>query len=88
MLYFVYFRQQKEGNILNVSLLRYHISKNNMSLKQYAKNIGITYNALYKKMAQRNAFSIEEVRVTISCLNLSEQDVIEIFFNDLFPKVN
>lgn len=73
---------------MDTALLRYHISKNNMNLQEYAKELGVSYNALYKKMSKKNGFSVSEIKITIKCLNLKEQDFINIFFVDLFPKVN
>lgn len=67
---------------MDISLLRYHIFKNGMSLKCLAKELGITYNALYKKMSKRDGFSVSEIRKISGCLNLTKEDVWDIFFAD------
>lgn len=59
-----------------------------MTLKEYAKSLGISYNALYKKTSKQDGFSVDEVKKTVICLSLSYEDVLAIFFNDVFPLVN
>lgn len=45
-----------------------------------AKSLGITREALYKKLCGKTEFRLSEVRALADLLHLSQRDIMKIFF--------
>ena len=65
---------------MDSALLKYHVNKNNLTLKQFSEGMGISYNALYKKMTKSDGFSVNEIKEIANTLELKETDIFDIFF--------
>lgn len=66
-------------------LLQEHIQKNDKTVTQLATEIGITREALHKKLKPLDAggteFKASEIQKIVKSLKLSMRDVQRIFFN-------
>lgn len=65
--------------MLRENKLRAKIVENNLNIEQLSKKIGIDKTTFYRKIA-RNTFTINEVDRIAKALNMSVQDVSDIFF--------
>lgn len=66
--------------MVNVSKLKGKIVERDITQEELAKNIGITKSTFYRKMKQNGNFSIKEVNLIVSSLNLTKDEAINIFF--------
>lgn len=66
--------------MVNVSKLKGKIVECDITQEELAKNIGITKSTFYRKMKQNGNFSIKEVNLIVSSLNLTKDEAINIFF--------
>lgn len=69
---------------LNRELLRYYIAKHNDTAKQLAEKIGVSTASMTAKMQERGTrcFDIREVQKIRKLYQLTDSEVIEIFFAD------
>lgn len=65
---------------MNTNLLIYAIGKKSLSMKNFAKKIGLTEQSLIDKMSGKSSFLLGEVKVAQKVLNLSDEDVLAVFF--------
>lgn len=65
---------------MNTNLLIYAIGKKSLSMKNFAKKIGLTEQSLVDKMSGKSSFLLGEVKVAQKVLNLSDEDVLAVFF--------
>lgn len=68
--------------MVNVAKLKGKIVERDITQEELAKNIGITKSTFYRKMKQNGNFSIKEVNLIVSSLNLTKDEAINIFFAD------
>ena len=48
--------------------------------KQFAKDIGLTYSGLYKKLRGWNCFDQIEIKKSQQVLNISDDEIVDYFF--------
>ncbi|VTT10992.1 phage repressor [Streptococcus gordonii] len=65
--------------MVNVAKLKGKIVERDITQEELAKNIGITKSTFYRKMKQNGNFSIKEVNLIVSSLNLTKDEAINIF---------
>ena len=70
--------------MVNVAKLKGKIVERDITQEELAKNIGITKSTFYRKMKQNGNFSIKEVNLIVSSLNLTKDEAINIFFAETF----
>lgn len=69
--------------MVNIAKLKGKISECNTTQEALAKDIGIDKSTFYRKMKQNGNFSINEVNLIVSSLNLSKDEAISIFFSEI-----
>lgn len=74
-------RQKKGEYIVNVSKLKGKIVERNTTQEELATTIGIDKSTFYRKMKQNGNFSIKEVNLIVSALNLSKDEAMSNFFS-------
>lgn len=62
-------------------LLEYHIKKSGFTIDKFASAIGCVKSTYYKKVKGISDFTGAEIRKCIDVLDLTEDDVMKIFFN-------
>lgn len=69
--------------MINVNKLRGRIVENGMSVGEVAQELGMDRSTLYRKLKDTSGetFTVSEVQAISRILNLSAQDVTDIFFN-------
>ena len=75
-------RQKKGEYMVDVSKLKGKIVERNTTQEELASKIGIDKSTFYRKMKQNGNFSIKEVNLIVSTLNLSKDEAMSIFFSD------
>ena len=73
---------QKGDGKLNQLLLDYHIKSNGLNRTDLAKKMHISLSALNRKMSEKSDFKRNEIQQIKSLLNLDDNDVKDIFFDD------
>lgn len=68
--------------MVNVSKLKGKIVERNTTQEELASKIGVTKGTFYRKMKQNGNFSIKEVNLIVSALNLSKDEAMSIFFSE------
>lgn len=71
---------KKEVINMNKNLLKYHIAKNDMSLEQFSKVLGINVSTLSRKLNGESDFTRNEIVLSKIALKLSADDIDTIFF--------
>lgn len=66
--------------MVDVSKLKGKIVEHNTTQEELANKIGIDKSTFYRKMKQNGNFSIKEVNLIVSTLNLSKDEAMSIFF--------
>jgi len=66
---------------MNENALKAQLVRKGYTYETISKEIGISKNALWKKITGKNDFKLPEIQKLKSILNLSEDDFNEIFFN-------
>ena len=64
----------------NTSLLRRKIDESGYKLTYIAKQLGITYPGLLKKINNETEFKAGEIQTLCKLLNLTDDEMKEIFF--------
>ena len=67
--------------MVDVSKLKGKIVERNTTQEELANKIGIDKSTFYRKMKQNGNFSIKEVNMIVSALNLSIDEAMAIFFS-------
>lgn len=68
--------------MVNVSKLKGKIVERNTTQEELAATIGIDKSTFYRKMKQNGNFSIKEVNLIVSALDLSKDEAMAIFFSE------
>lgn len=70
--------------MVNINKLKGRIVEKGLSVELVAQSMGIDRSTLYRKMKDQSgeSFTISDVRSISRILNLSAQDVTDIFFNE------
>ena len=68
--------------MVDVSKLKGKIVERNTTQEELANKIGIDKSTFYRKMKQNGNFSIKEVNLIVSALNLSKDEAMSIFFSE------
>lgn len=69
--------------MVDISKLKGKIVERNTTQEELANKIGIDKSTFYRKMKQNGNFSIKEVNLIVSTLNLSKDEAMSIFFSDI-----
>lgn len=69
--------------MVDVSKLKGKIVERNTTQEELANKIGIDKSTFYRKMKQNGNFSIKEVNLIVSTLNLSKDEAMSIFFSEI-----
>ena len=69
--------------MVDVSKLKGKIVEHNTTQEELASKIGIDKSTFYRKMKQNGNFSIKEVNLIVSALNLSKDEAMSIFFSEI-----
>ena len=67
---------------MNLIALKQKMIEKSKTNKELAFELGISRSAMQRKLAGKTQFSQGELKVLISILNLSEAEVLFIFFDD------
>jgi len=68
--------------MVDVSKLKGKIVERNTTQEELASKIGIDKSTFYRKMKQKGNFTIKEVNLIVSTLNLSKEEAVSIFFSE------
>ena len=68
--------------MVDISKLKGKIVERNTTQEELANKIGIDKSTFYRKMKQNGNFSIKEVNLIVSTLNLSKDEAMSIFFSE------
>ena len=68
--------------MVNIAKLKGKIVECDTTQEELAKSIGIDKSTFYRKMKQNGNFSIKEVNLIVSSLNLTKDEAVNIFFAD------
>lgn len=68
--------------MVDVPKLKGKIVERNTTQEELANKIGIDKSTFYRKMKQNGNFSIKEVNLIVSALNLSKDEAMSIFFSE------
>nr|DAN80853.1 MAG TPA: helix-turn-helix domain protein [Caudoviricetes sp.] len=68
--------------MVDVSKLKGKIVERNTTQEELASKIGIDKSTFYRKMKQNGNFSIKEVNLIVSALNLTKDEAMSIFFSE------
>ena len=66
--------------MVNVSKLKGKIVEQNTTQEELASKIGVTKSTFYRKMKQNGNFSIKEVNLILSALDLTKYEARSIYF--------
>lgn len=66
---------------MDSDLLRYKILASKMPVKSLISQLGISQSTWYKKMNNKTEFTRDEIQKLVKLLDLTESDIIDIFFN-------
>lgn len=61
--------------------LRYYFGKYNMTLRDVAKELGVSYPTLHRKVTDIDEFSIGEAKRLIKIFEITKEDASEIFLS-------
>lgn len=67
---------------MNSSLLKSQIILNNRKIPEVAKKLKISKSAFYRKLKGQTEFTRKEINEIIDFLQLDEEMIIKIFFNN------
>ncbi len=67
--------------MINQNLLKSKIALSGLTFKELAQKIGIPYQSLINRKAGKIEFNSSEIKALKETLNLTNDDVAEIFFN-------
>lgn len=73
-------QESEVTKVVNINKLRGKIAENGQTQKSCAKHIGLSEQSFTAKIRGRAAFTVPEVFILAEFLQLSDQDIIEIFF--------
>ncbi|MCI9387574.1 MAG: hypothetical protein K1W36_06735 [Lachnospiraceae bacterium] len=65
---------------MDTNKLRYYIADRKKSLSEFGNALCISHSALHRKMKGETEFTRKEIQTTITFLNLSCNEVMDIFF--------
>jgi len=74
-------QDRKENKKLKVYLLLDIMENKNVSRSDLAKKLGISYNSLVLRLKKRIPFKVPEVNIIKNYLDLTEEQILDIFFN-------
>ena len=67
--------------MVNQNLLKSKIALSGLSFKEVAQKIGIPYQSFNNRKAGKIEFNLKEIKALKEILNLTNDDIAEIFFN-------
>ena len=67
--------------MINQNLLNSKVALSGLSFKELAKKIGMPYQSFNNRKTGKIEFNSKEIKALKEVLNLSNDDVAEIFFN-------
>lgn len=66
---------------MDSDLLRYKILKSKKSIKEVIDCLNVSQSTWYKKINNKSEFTRDEIQTLVKLLNLSDEDIMNIFFN-------
>lgn len=66
----------------NISLFKKHCAINGISIQEIADKLGITKQAMYKKLQNKAEFKQSQIALIIEYLNLNDSECNAIFFGN------
>lgn len=73
---------------MNVALLKYYIGLRGMNLTEFAALLEVNRSFIYAKMRKPDSFSRAEIKLISQKLDLTPDEVLNIFFPDTLIKSN
>ncbi len=73
---------------MNIALLKYHIGRKGMNLTQFATLLGVNRSFIYSKMRNPDSLSRADINLIISKLDLTQDEMLNIFFPESLTKIN
>ena len=67
---------------MNINDLKAEIARNGLSIAKLADMVGMDKVTLYSRVKGETAFKQPEIAAIAQALNLSEEEIIRIFFSD------
>ena len=68
---------------MNIDDLNAEIARRRLSVPQLAEKIGMSKKTLYSRMRGETSFSQKEISSISAVLNLTEKQILDIFFADI-----
>lgn len=66
---------------MNGKLLKGTLISKGWTIKDFAKAIGVSQTAFFRKSVGETEFTCKEIKAIMKCLNLTPDDTMQIFFN-------
>lgn len=63
-------------------MLKAAIISNGMTMKEFAGKLGVCRTTLWRKINNLNMFTLADIRTTVDTLNLSGDEIMDIFFTE------
>lgn len=81
---------EMEGDTMtmNVALLKYYIGLRGMNLTQFAALLGVNRSFIYAKLRKPDSFSRSDIKLIMQTLDLTPDELLNIFFPDVLTKGN
>lgn len=71
---------------MNIKLLEYYLSLSEISKKDLAKIMNISYMSILRKFNLKSDFALGEVKKIKQILHLTNEEMLEIFFDGGFRR--
>ena len=68
------------GGVVNSNKLKKAINRKGLKIRYIAEKLGISHEAMYNKVKGKTEFKASEISALIDLLDLTANDVFEIFF--------
>lgn len=65
---------------MNITLLKIKMLQNGLTQRDLAKKIGVVESSFSLKMTGKRDFSTKEIKSIMQVLNLTDSEVVDIFF--------
>ena len=73
---------------MNVALLKYYLDLRGMNLTQFAELLGVNRSFIYARMRKPDSLSRSDINLIMQKLELTPDEMLNIFFPDSLPKDN
>lgn len=66
---------------MNINSLKAEIARNGLTIPTLAEKVGMNKKTLYGKIKGVSSFNLNEVSKIVDALNLTDEEMLEIFFD-------